>query len=149
MQDTILESIKTRYLAGESTRSIASNVGISKSQVWVWVDRLGIGRSKCEANPRGIWTKPESVHWRTMRQRARRIWELANGEIPAGFHVHHKNRDYTDNSVENLELLGAREHAHEHQPPNPIPRWHRPKTRAYMKAYLHEYHKRNPSRKRK
>ncbi|WP_366522307.1 HNH endonuclease signature motif containing protein [Acidovorax sp.] len=38
------------------------------------------------------------------------VWEHHNGPIPAGCHIHHINGDKSDNSLENLECLGASEH---------------------------------------
>lgn len=38
------------------------------------------------------------------------IWEHFNGAIPAGYHVHHKDFDKSNNDIENLVLLTAKEH---------------------------------------
>lgn len=37
------------------------------------------------------------------------------GPIPAGFHVHHKNHDRTDNRPENLEVVSPSEHGRRHR----------------------------------
>lgn len=44
----------------------------------------------------------------------RLVWERHFGPIPDGYHVHHKNGNKRDNSLENLELLPASEHHREH-----------------------------------
>lgn len=43
------------------------------------------------------------------------IWECANGEIPEGFDVHHKDGDKLNNSIFNLELMERFEHNHLHK----------------------------------
>ncbi len=35
-------------------------------------------------------------------------------------HVHHKDEDKTNDSIENLDLLSVEEHARHHRPPNPL-----------------------------
>lgn len=42
------------------------------------------------------------------------VWILAHGPIPAGFDVHHKNEDPTDDRLENLECLSEVEHGRLH-----------------------------------
>ena len=41
----------------------------------------------------------------------RAIWESANGAIPAGYQIHHRNGDIHDNRLENLEILTHSEHS--------------------------------------
>jgi hypothetical protein len=41
-------------------------------------------------------------------------WEYYRGPIPAGFDVHHKDGDGTNNRIANLELVESREHARQH-----------------------------------
>lgn len=40
----------------------------------------------------------------------RYVWEKHNGEIPKGFHVHHKDFDKSNNDISNLELLRSEDH---------------------------------------
>lgn len=40
----------------------------------------------------------------------RLVAELFIGEIPNGYHIHHKNGIKTDNRVDNLEIISAKEH---------------------------------------
>lgn len=38
------------------------------------------------------------------------VWEHYNGEIPNGYHVHHKDFDKSNNEIDNLQLLSPKEH---------------------------------------
>lgn len=40
----------------------------------------------------------------------RAVWEYHNGEIPKGYHVHHKDGNRANNSIENLELMKGESH---------------------------------------
>lgn len=44
----------------------------------------------------------------------RDVWEFYNGAIPEGFHVHHKDENPQNNSIENLELVEGRKHLRLH-----------------------------------
>jgi len=44
----------------------------------------------------------------------RAIWEHYNGPIPVGWHVHHKDGDFNNNDLANLECLPADEHSAAH-----------------------------------
>ncbi len=44
----------------------------------------------------------------------RYTWEQANGAIPKGFDIHHKNFDKLDNRLENLELMCKSAHMLDH-----------------------------------
>ena len=42
------------------------------------------------------------------------IWEKANGKIPLGMQIHHKDFDKTNNNIENLQLVTPLEHKRYH-----------------------------------
>lgn len=42
------------------------------------------------------------------------VWESANGPIPDGYEIHHKDRDPGNNAIENLECLTHAEHRKRH-----------------------------------
>jgi hypothetical protein len=44
----------------------------------------------------------------------RYVWEHFNGEIPQGYHVHHKDGDKSNNDISNLEALSHQEHLNIH-----------------------------------
>lgn len=64
-----------------------------------WVSRGGY---------RFIWVDGREV------QEHRWVWEQANGPIPPGYEVHHRNDNKLDNRIENLELLSKPEHGRLH-----------------------------------
>lgn len=44
----------------------------------------------------------------------REIWKDMHGNIPDGYHVHHKDGDPANNALENLECVSPKEHAARH-----------------------------------
>lgn len=38
------------------------------------------------------------------------VWEYYNGSVPAGYHIHHKDEDKSNNDIHNLELKESTEH---------------------------------------
>lgn len=38
------------------------------------------------------------------------VWEFYHGEVPKGYHIHHKDENTWNNSIENLELLNTHVH---------------------------------------
>jgi hypothetical protein len=42
------------------------------------------------------------------------VWEFYNGEVPEGFHVHHKDEDVSNNDISNLDLLPCSDHCSLH-----------------------------------
>jgi hypothetical protein len=68
-----------------------------------------------------IWHRYKDGHYATLVRLHREVWEQANGPIPDSFHVHHKNGDKRDNSLENLELLSHGQHSAHHVEANLAP----------------------------
>lgn len=44
----------------------------------------------------------------------RTVWEYHNGEIPAGYHIHHIDENRSNNQPDNLKLVEATAHLSEH-----------------------------------
>lgn len=49
-----------------------------------------------------------------MKRIHRYVWEYHHGEIPEGYHIHHKDHDKSNNDISNLELMLAKEHLSHH-----------------------------------
>ncbi len=60
-------------------------------------------------NHRATEEVPNGTVWQN-----RFVWEQMEGEIPSGYHVHHRNEDPTDDRRQNLELREGFEHLSEH-----------------------------------
>lgn len=121
------------FNSGLSTRQIAKCVNLSYGYVHKLLRNLGYSRDRTEAVI--LACPPKSKHWRSSRAAARKIWVRINGPIPKGYHIHHKDGDFTNNSIENLECISASDHAKLHHPKNPVPRHLRPERKEYMRKY--------------
>ncbi len=103
------ERIREMYRYGLSTREIGRQIGLDCGQVYKICSDI--------ARPH---VNPDSKHWRTNRQRARRIMEKYLGrKLARNEHVHHINENFTDNRIENLEVKSATDHAKHHHPKLP------------------------------
>jgi Response regulator containing a CheY-like receiver domain and an HTH DNA-binding domain len=132
------------YASGLSTRQVASKLGISKSHVHKIC--RPITRERRDALLLRLPPPKDTKHWRTCRQRARRVVEKHLGRKLDQFeYVHHIDEDFTNNDISNLEVLSPLAHSHRHRPPNPIPRHLRPERKAYMREYLKNYRRPNES----
>lgn len=48
------------------------------------------------------------------RRLHRAVWRFYKGEIPAGYHIHHKDENKDNNDINNLELLSPSQHTKLH-----------------------------------
>jgi len=58
----------------------------------------------------GYWISTDRPRTRAHRW----VWISIHGLIPKGYHIHHKNDDKSDNSIENLELIEQSRHMRIH-----------------------------------
>lgn len=75
------------------------------------VGRRSISFEKKRWKGRRYWRVYEDNKW---QYEHRVLWEKHFGKIPAKHNIHHKNHDTWDNSLDNLELVSAKEHAKMH-----------------------------------
>lgn len=72
-----------------------------------------------------VWHKDEKHYLSHALHRD--IWQFYNGDIPKGYHVHHENEDWNDNSPGNLICLTRSEHGLRHRE-----KWRTEKHRALL-----------------
>lgn len=70
-----------------------------------------IRHRKREPHPRAFIKVAEPNTW---LPRTKWVWERANGSVPKGMVIHHKDRDPLNDDLSNLVLLTRSEHAREH-----------------------------------
>jgi len=61
-----------------------------------------------------ILVAPEARKGRRYHPEHILVWEVANGPLPKGYVVHHKNHVKDDNRLENLEAMPRSQHNHSH-----------------------------------
>lgn len=106
------EEIRTLYLQGLSTTAIAALIGNCTYGAIGWLVR-DIVRPRAVAI--ALSKPPQSVAAGASRARARGVMRRHLGRPLARHeHVHHKDGDWTNNTLENLLVLDAGEHARHH-----------------------------------
>lgn len=60
------------------------------------------------------WSRSESISTHRDSGRYRRLWELLKWPIPNGWVVHHINRNFLDNRIENLSCMSVADHIAAH-----------------------------------
>lgn len=138
-----VEEIAKLYESGLSTRQIAMKVGYSPSFTHKIVQKLGLSRGKSEAAI--LRQPPTSKARRNCHAMARKIMERHLGrKLRTEEEVHHKDRDFTNNALDNLQVLTEEEHRELHwapespdriKPYNPLPKHKRPERIAQMKIW--------------
>src|ERR1035437_5451807 len=77
-------------------------------------------REFMERNGEKFWIQSSGRYYQSGRKNVaerllhRRVWSDAHGPIPAGMHVHHRDGDWRNNALENLELVVPRPHRADH-----------------------------------
>lgn len=108
------------YLRGFSLAQVAEAFGVTRQSVFKMFSRRGFELRAKEPLPfrvfngRKFTLRANGYYGATEGDRGylhRAVWEAANGPIPDGFDVHHRDWDKFNNTLENLECLPKDDHA--------------------------------------
>lgn len=81
-------------------------------------------RWHCYGEGRGAYYErtDKSVRPKKTLRLHRAVWESANGPVPCGHDIHHRDGDKSNNDLNNLECLSRSDHSRTHRDSAPIPR---------------------------
>lgn len=63
-----------------------------------------------------FYQKDSNGYFRRGKKLHRVVWEFYNGEIPRGYHIHHKDFNPANNDISNLQMVSRSEHQKIHNP---------------------------------
>lgn len=101
------------YNIGLTARQIAKPFGLSNVNVSQFLKKENITRDR-KLNQQ-IRQPAKSIHWRSSRASARRLYQRFHKVILSRKeHIHHIDHDFTNNDINNLMVMAARDHASYH-----------------------------------
>jgi len=121
MKNALYEEMYKEYQKGFSLDLVGRMFGMTRQSVYIGFKRRGY-KLRGNKPPLPFLTfngnkytlRNNGYYGKTYGSRSlmhRDVWEYHNGEIPPDHDIHHKDRDKTNNTIENLELLLKSEHA--------------------------------------
>jgi len=69
--------------------------------------QIHFGRKFYQDKQKGYWFSTDAPRIYAHRW----VWMNIHGNIPKGYHIHHRNEDKSDNRIENLELIEKSRHS--------------------------------------
>jgi predicted nucleic acid-binding Zn ribbon protein len=84
----------------------------------IWLDGIEFRRypdSRSKSAARYFYPIVDGKRPRDIGALHQYIWRKQFGEIPVGHDVHHKDKDFSNNTIDNLEAISKKEHGARHQ----------------------------------
>lgn len=123
------EEMYELYLQGHSLAQVAKLYGVTRQTIYGVFKRRRFQMRQKRFLPYVIFNNkrytpdPDGYYRKTDGNRSwlhQDVWRFHGGEIPDGWHIHHKDKDKSNNSIENLECLSPSDHAQIHHFPREI-----------------------------
>jgi hypothetical protein len=108
------------YLDGYSLEQVAEQLQVTRQCVYKAFKKRGYSLRGVNFRPHQLYDgkkftlRNTGYYASTTDERClmhRYVWELQNGGIPNGYDIHHRDRNKSNNSIENLELIKHDDHA--------------------------------------
>ena len=120
MDDKKIREAHAAYESGASLRDVATAFSVPRESLRKAFVRLGLSIRTRQERPFVAfngrkYAQRTDGYWRCTdeheRSLHRDVWEFHNGKIPAGHHIHHKDEDKSNNSIDNLECIDGGKHS--------------------------------------
>lgn len=119
-KNKLYEEMYDWYKQGYSLQQVGEMFGMSRQSVYTGFKRRKyLLREKKELpfvtfNSEKFTIRNNGYYGKTYGNRElmhRYVWRFYKGDIPKGYDIHHKDRNKTNNKIENLEIYEKSEHA--------------------------------------
>lgn len=119
-KNKLYEEMYDWYKQGYSLQQVGEMYGMSRQSVYTGFKRRKyLLREKKELpfvtfNGEKFTLRNNRYYGKTYGDRElmhRYVWRFYKGDIPKGYDIHHKDRNKTNNKIENLEIYEKSEHA--------------------------------------